>query len=117
MRPENGAAFSVVVAEEERLVVAQEVELEPGQPLPADEIIQVIRRVVAESHDLQVFAVLLLRRGSLPKTASGKLQRQACRRFFNHGGPEVLASWVAPVKDAAALPTWLAPAAAVGASS
>lgn len=117
MRPENGAAFSVVVAEEERLVVAQEVELEPGQPLPADEITQVIRRVVAESHDLQVFAILLLRRGSLPKTASGKLQRQACRRFFTQGGPEVLASWVAPTKDAAALPSWLAQPAAAGASS
>ena len=75
--------------------------------LPVDEIVGIIRGEVAESHDLNVFALLLLRRGSLPKTASGKLQRQACRRFFTHGGPQVLAWWVAPTGDQTALPRWL----------
>jgi acyl-CoA synthetase (AMP-forming)/AMP-acid ligase II len=107
LRPENGAAFSVLVDQEERLVIAQEVELEHAETLPADEIARVVRGAVAESHDLNVFALLLLRRGSLPKTASGKLQRQACRRFFVHGGSEVLAWWLAPTRDLAGLPTWL----------
>jgi acyl-CoA synthetase (AMP-forming)/AMP-acid ligase II len=108
LRPENGAAFSVMVAEEERLVIAQEVEIEHSEGLQAEEIARVVRGAVAESHDLNLFALLLLRRGSLPKTASGKLQRQACRRFFTHGGPQVLAWWVAPTRDPALLPAWLA---------
>jgi acyl-CoA synthetase (AMP-forming)/AMP-acid ligase II len=108
LRPENGAAFSVLVGGEEKLVIAQEVELEHDEVLGVDEIARVIRGEVAESHDLNVFSLLLLKRGSLPKTASGKLQRQACRRFFTHGGPQVLGWWIAPAQDATALPTWLA---------
>ena len=105
--PENGAAFSVLVGDDEKLVIAQEVEGAFDQALPVDEIVGIIRREVAESHDLNVFALLLLRRGSLPKTASGKLQRQACRRYFTHGGPQVLAWWVASTGDQTALPQWL----------
>ena len=59
---------------EEMLVVA-EVELEHGECLQVDEITRIIRGEVAESHDLNVFALLLLRRGGLAKTASGKVQR------------------------------------------
>jgi acyl-CoA synthetase (AMP-forming)/AMP-acid ligase II len=108
LRPENGAAFSVLAAGEERLVVAQEVELEGAGDLCAEDVARLVRGAIAESHDLNLFAFLLLRRGSLPKTASGKLQRQACRRFFTHGGPPVLAWWVAPSRDASDLPAWLA---------
>jgi acyl-CoA synthetase (AMP-forming)/AMP-acid ligase II len=114
LRPENGAAFSVVIDGEERLVLAQEVEAEHAADLQADEIARVVRRAVAESHDLALFALLLLRRGSLPKTASGKLQRQASRKFFTQGGTQVLARWVAPVSDPCLLPAWLADAAGGG---
>jgi hypothetical protein len=45
-------------------------------------IASAIRQAVAEHHELQVYAVLLLKPGSLPKTSSGKVQRQACRASF-----------------------------------
>ncbi len=106
-RPENGAAFSVLIGGDEKLVIAQEIELENDEVVRVDEIARIIRGEVAESHDLNVFAILLLRRGSLPKTASGKLQRQACRRFFTHGGPQVLSSWVAPTQEVLELPQWI----------
>jgi acyl-CoA synthetase (AMP-forming)/AMP-acid ligase II len=119
--PENGAAFSALIGGDEMLVIAQEVELEHGESLQVDEITRIIRGEVAESHDLNVFALLLLRRGGLPKTASGKLQRQLCRRTFTHGGPQVLAWWVAPTKGPAELPPWLferqSPAAIAGAGT
>ena len=108
LRPENGAAFSVLIGGEEQPVVAQEVEHEHAGSLSTDEIVQVIRGAVAEGHDLNLFAILLLRRGSLPKTASGKLQRQLCRRFFTYGGSQVLAWWVAPTQHPSELPAWLA---------
>ena len=107
LRPENGAAFSVLIDGEEKLVIAQEIEQEHADELEADEVARVVRGAIADSHDLNAFAVLLLRRGSLPKTASGKLQRQACRRLFTHGGTPVLAWWIAPAADPAGLPAWL----------
>jgi acyl-CoA synthetase (AMP-forming)/AMP-acid ligase II len=121
LSPENGAAFSVLIGGDEKLVIAQEVELERDELLQVEEITRIIRGEVAESHDLNVFAILLLRRGSLPKTASGKLQRQSCRKFFTHGGPQVLAWWVAPTQNPAELPPWFlerpsSPAIAVAAA-
>ncbi|HEY7493826.1 MAG TPA: fatty acyl-AMP ligase [Candidatus Tectomicrobia bacterium] len=118
LRPGCGAAFAVELAGEERLVVVQEVErryqpprrhlperrqvdVEPGfdperpQPLDLDAVVGNIRQAVAEQHGVQVYAVLLLRAGSLPKTSSGKLQRYACRAGFLAGSLEVVGKWQA----------------------
>jgi acyl-CoA synthetase (AMP-forming)/AMP-acid ligase II/alkylation response protein AidB-like acyl-CoA dehydrogenase len=107
LRPECGAAFSVVLDGNEKLVVAQEVERAHAPHLVVEQISRVVRRAIAESHDLELFAMLLLARGSLPKTASGKIQRQACRDFFFHGGPQILGHWVARTRNSALLPAWL----------
>lgn len=108
VRPACCAAFSVEVADEERLVVAAEVEpryapkrhasSENGNgngtshtktnghlPLDVDAMVRVIRRAVAEEYDVRVHAVLLLRAGTLPMTSSGKLQRSACQAGFLDG--------------------------------
>jgi acyl-CoA synthetase (AMP-forming)/AMP-acid ligase II/alkylation response protein AidB-like acyl-CoA dehydrogenase len=101
LRPENGAAFSVMVDGEEKLVVVQEVEREHVPNLNVAEVVQAIRQAVAEGHELDVHSVQLLRRGSLPKTSSGKIQRSACRAAFGHDNPDVLAAWTAPTPAAA----------------
>jgi acyl-CoA synthetase (AMP-forming)/AMP-acid ligase II len=44
------------------------------------EIVRAIRGALADSHDVQVHRVLLLRMGSIPKTSSGKTKRHACRQ-------------------------------------
>ncbi len=77
-----GAAFSVEVNGEERLVVAQEVKRSFLRNLNIDEVIGAIRKAVSEQHDLQAYAVLVLKTGSIPKTSSGKIQRQACKVGF-----------------------------------
>jgi len=77
-----GAAFSVEVNGEERLVVAQEVKRSSLRNLNIDEVIGAIRKAVSEQHDLQAYAVLLLKTGSIPKTSSGKIQRHACKVGF-----------------------------------
>jgi acyl-CoA synthetase (AMP-forming)/AMP-acid ligase II/alkylation response protein AidB-like acyl-CoA dehydrogenase len=107
MRPEGGAALSVVVDGEEKLVVVQEIEREHVADLRIHEVARVLRDAIGASYDVDMFALLLLTRGSLPKTASGKIQRQACRAFFFQGGPQVLAHWVAPVRDRSVLPSWI----------
>ncbi|MGB7923761.1 MAG: fatty acyl-AMP ligase [Pyrinomonadaceae bacterium] len=96
------AAFAVEVGGEEKLVVAAEVsqrhwkergaaQTEPDthnqtQPsLDAPTIVRAIRRMVAENHDLTAHSIALLKRGSIPKTSSGKIQRRACREQFLGG--------------------------------
>jgi len=80
LRPGCGAAFSVEVGNEERLVVVQEAEQRTG--VDAAEIIRCIRHAVSEQHDLQIHEVGLIRPGSIPKTSSGKIQRRTCRDAF-----------------------------------
>jgi natural product biosynthesis luciferase-like monooxygenase protein len=90
LRPASGAAFSVEANREERLVIVQEIDRSQGD---LDAIIDRIRRNVADEHELQPVAVVLLRPGSLPKTSSGKIQRRACRAAFLSGALEPVAEW------------------------
>jgi acyl-CoA synthetase (AMP-forming)/AMP-acid ligase II len=94
LRPGCCAAFSVDIAGYEQLVILVEVErhYQPmRQHLPdTSEIVQAIRRAVAESHELRVYAVSLLKPGSIPKTSSGKIQRHACRVQFLTGNLHVI---------------------------
>jgi len=82
LRPSAGAAFSIEVNDEERLVVAQEVERTYLRKLNLDEVVGAIRQAVWKQHELQVYAVLLLKTADIPKTSSGKIQRRACRQGF-----------------------------------
>jgi acyl carrier protein len=61
--------------------------------LDADEVIQAIRKAVSKEHELDVYAVLLLKTASIPKTSSGKIQRQACRTQFLNNQLDVLQEW------------------------
>jgi acyl-CoA synthetase (AMP-forming)/AMP-acid ligase II len=49
------------------------------------EVTNAIRRAVAERHDVMVHTLVFLQHGTLNKTSSGKIQRQACRRDFLAG--------------------------------
>ncbi|BDA72449.1 acyl-CoA synthetase [Calothrix sp. PCC 7716] len=92
LQPSCGAAFSIDVAGEERLVVAQEVKRSHLRNLNVEEVMRAIRKAVASHHDLHVYALLLLKTGSIPKTSSGKIQRHACRASFVNGSLNVLES-------------------------
>jgi len=91
LRPGCGAAFSVEVAGEERLVVVQEVDwrLQPD----GEALIKNIRQTVSEEHEVQVHAVVLIKPKSIPKTSSGKIQRHACRAGFLAGSLDIITEW------------------------
>lgn len=94
LRSNGSAAFSIEVDNKERLVIVAEVDRRYGRSTKGevdkmahykaitDEITRSIRRAVTEYHALQVYKVLLIESGSLFKTSSGKVQRQACRGAF-----------------------------------
>ncbi|HCF29538.1 MAG TPA: AMP-dependent synthetase, partial [Cyanobacteria bacterium UBA11049] len=79
LRPNCGAAFSVEEEGVEQLVIVQEIERNYLRQLDVDEVVRAIRQEVSEQHQLQVYAVVLLKTASIPKTSSGKIQRHACR--------------------------------------
>jgi acyl-CoA synthetase (AMP-forming)/AMP-acid ligase II len=76
------AAFSVDDAGEERLIVIVEVDRSARADLDWAELLADIREAIAVHHDLRVHQVMLVKNGALPKTSSGKVQRNACRERF-----------------------------------
>ncbi|TAE59165.1 MAG: fatty acyl-AMP ligase [Nostocales cyanobacterium] len=92
LRPDYGAAFSIEVDGDEKLVVVQEVKRNPEE-YQAEEVITNIRQAIAEIHELQVYAVVLAKPGNILKTSSGKIQRRACKASFLANELEVLSDW------------------------
>jgi len=93
----GGAAFSIDRDGEERLVVVQEVERQalsqPAHLSKFDEIIAAIRLAIAEEHELQVYAIALIKPSSLPKTSSGKVQRRSTREAYLDGSLAIVHEW------------------------
>jgi len=84
-----GACFTS--AEDDRVVLVQEVRREPGD----DEAYQIyanVREAVAATHQITLDTIVLVARGGVPKTSSGKVQRSRCRARLLAGDLPVLAT-------------------------
>ncbi len=90
LRPGCGAAFSVEVEGEESLVLVHELE---RRRTDHEAVCESIRSAIAEEHELGVSSILLLSRGKLPKTSSGKIQRSAAKRGFLEATLQELFRW------------------------
>ena len=93
LRSGCGAAFAIDVKGSERVVVVQEVERSYLRKLDVREVVGNINQAVAAEHALQVYATVLVKTGSIPKTSSGKIQRYACRSGFLSGSLNVVEDW------------------------
>lgn len=93
LRANSSAAFTSRQAEsdEERLIIVQELERQ-SQREDVAHITEVIRKAVAERHELQVHTIVLIKTGSIPKTSSGKIQRRSCQALFEAGELEIISS-------------------------
>ncbi len=114
LRPGCGAAFSIDYEGEERLVIVQEVG--PKQ-FDLDLLIENICESVTERHELQVYAVSLIKPGTIPKTSSGKIQRHACKIGFNENGLATIKEWRRDVAQDASEDEAPAPAAPIAPQS
>jgi acyl-CoA synthetase (AMP-forming)/AMP-acid ligase II len=92
LRADYGAAFSIEDRGEERLIVVQEIERHT-EDLDYHTLIDDIRQEIAEQHELNVYGIVLAKSGTILKTASGKIQRRACRNSFLSGDINVIADW------------------------
>ncbi|MBT5230223.1 MAG: amino acid adenylation domain-containing protein, partial [Methylococcales bacterium] len=110
IRVGNVAAFSIKIDDEEKLVVAAEVDRhylktckrftklqetdekpdpeldESGKQkylsMDPDLVIAAVRQAIAENHDLQIHAISLLKTEGMPKTSSGKIQRHKAKLMY-----------------------------------
>ena len=73
-------AFSVERDGAEQLVIVAE-----HADSPAEDVVRAIKRAVAEHHQAAVFELVLVGKGTIPKTSSGKLERYACRNAYVNG--------------------------------
>lgn len=93
LRSNSGAAFAIEAAGEERLVIVHEVERSFLRNLDVDSVVEAIQRAVMEEHLAEVYAIVLLKTGSIPKTSSGKIQRQVCKAKFLKGSLDAVGQW------------------------
>ncbi|HZI06968.1 MAG TPA: AMP-binding protein, partial [Archangium sp.] len=92
LRPGCVAAFAVDQGGEERLVVVHEVDQRKLRE-PIESLVATVRQRVAELHEVQLHALVLIEPGSIFKTSSGKIQRRACRTGFLEGTLQVVHAW------------------------
>lgn len=92
-----GAAFCIDVdmpdgRQEEQLVLVHQIDRscrEADRPAVAE----AVRRAVLAEHELDPWAIVLIRQTSLPITSSGKVQRSRCRTMFLDGELKSLHEW------------------------
>ncbi|MFE3384790.1 AMP-binding protein [Streptomyces anulatus] len=90
LRPSGAAAFGVDDGAVERVVLVHEV----VSGFALREAIAAVRDAVVAEHGIALHEVVLVRRGTIPRTTSGKIRRSECRRRWLAGelarvvGPE-----------------------------
>ncbi len=91
LRRDHGAAFSLGVDGDERLVVVQGI-VRPKK-IDLQQLFAEIRTELLHEHDLAPHAIVLVKCGEIPRTSSGKIQRNACRKLYLDGELQVVAEW------------------------
>ncbi|MEL6927987.1 MAG: AMP-binding protein, partial [Cyanobacteria bacterium J06600_6] len=93
LKPNCSAAFSVEVEGKPRLVIAQEIERTHRKSLVMEQVVEAIRWQVFQQHFIDIYGIVLLSPGRMPKTSSGKVQRRKCRELFLTEELEVWQAW------------------------
>lgn len=101
LRPNASAAFSIPadgeeIDGEEKLVLALEVDRHHRHTLDVEATVEAIRWAVFDQHFIDVYAIAFLKPGSIPKTSSGKIQRQICQEKFLAQQLNLVAEWRSP---------------------
>lgn len=77
---ESIAAFSIDTQTEEQLIVAAEIEYQTNTKTKP--ILQDIKRKIIDEFEIAASNIVLVRKGTLLKTTSGKIQRKACKKAY-----------------------------------
>ncbi|MEU3822777.1 fatty acyl-AMP ligase [Streptomyces sp. NPDC030392] len=97
LRPASTAAFAVDDGRRESVVVVVEGDSRLLRYAGEAEVAAAVRDAVRRDHRVTVDDVVLIRRGTLPKTTSGKVRRRACREQYLAGTLARLGARTEPV--------------------
>jgi acyl-CoA synthetase (AMP-forming)/AMP-acid ligase II len=87
----ESAAFPLTIDGEESLGVVQELNRKDDpSSIDFEDVAAKIREQVSLEFEVRAYAVALVRRNTIPKTSSGKIQRRACRAALLDGSLETL---------------------------
>ena len=89
----RGAAFAIEVDGQEKPVVVHEVKPSADQPQDFEQIVTAMRNTLAERFEMALQAVVLIKRGDLPRTTTGKIRRPATRQAYLEGSLNPLHEW------------------------
>ena len=93
LEPHSGAAFAIDDGQEEKLVIVQEINRNYLRTVDTKELINLIRKTVAQEFDVVPSQIVLIKPLSLPKTSSGKIQRYLAREQMLEGKLRILDEW------------------------
>ena len=87
----ESAAFPLTIDGEESLGIVQELNRKDHPSnVEFEEVAAKIREQISLEFEVRAYAVALVRRNTIPKTSSGKIQRRACRAALLDGSLETL---------------------------
>ena len=95
-RKNCSAAISVEIKGENKLVIIQEVERTYRQSIVIDDLIESVRWTVFDKHFVDIYAFVLIKTGSIPKTSSGKIQPHLCKTKYLDGSLDLIDEWHSP---------------------
>lgn len=93
VRPHACAAFTVEKEGQEQLAVLVEIQRRESAQLDAADLARRLRAAVSREHQIPLTHLVLLKRGQLPMTTSGKIQRRQSRERWLAGGLDTLATF------------------------
>jgi polyketide synthase PksL len=84
------AAFSTLIENKEAVIFVQELKDVDTPESIQNEINQKIRHVITQQHGLNLHSVILTKANTIPRTASGKLQRKLCEKKVAEGSLNIV---------------------------
>jgi amino acid adenylation domain-containing protein/non-ribosomal peptide synthase protein (TIGR01720 family) len=89
IRRNTAAAFAVEVAGLERIIIVQEANFTDNV---ASEIFDKITTAINSGYKLMPYDIAFIKKGTINKTTSGKIQRQLCRKLYLENKLEIIVS-------------------------
>lgn len=99
IRKNSIAAFGVTLNHKERLIIVIELN---GKMLPSfnpQQLASEINSEVFHNNSLFAYEIIFIAPGSLPKTTSGKVQRQACKKMYLANELNIKAQWKTAIEN------------------
>ncbi|MDT0270826.1 AMP-binding protein [Streptomyces sp. DSM 44915] len=96
LQPNCAAAFSVDDGTRERLTIVVEADGRVLTTTGLDALRHRVHHAIRETQRITPDTILIVRRGAIPKTSSGKVQRRACRTLYQNNALRTVPGEQAP---------------------